>query len=198
MIAGARSVRDRSHPRHHSSSTPSGWRSPRVGVVIHTGDFKIDYTPIDGRGPNIQAFAEYGARGVLLLLSDSTNVEHAGSTASERSVRPGLESVFQTAERRVFFSTFSSHVHRLQQVLDLSEASDRRVAVVGRSLVNAIRIATDLGYLRAPLSIYADQSELDTLPPRRVTVLTSGSQGEPLSALTASPWRSQVGAHGAR
>jgi ribonuclease J len=155
-----------------------------LGVVIHTGDFKIDYTQIDGRGPNIQAFAEYGARGVLVLLSDSTNVEHAGSTASERSVRPGLESVFQTAERRIFFSTFSSHVHRIQQVLDLSEASDRRVAVVGRSLLNGIRIATDLGYLRAPPAIYADLSELDTLPPRRVTVLTSGSQGEPLSALT--------------
>lgn len=155
-----------------------------LGVIIHTGDFKIDYTPIDGRGPNIQAFAEYGARGVLLLLSDSTNVEHAGSTASERSVRPGLESVFQTAERRIFFSTFSSHVHRLQQVLDLSEATDRRVAVVGRSLLNGIRIATDLGYLRVPPAIYADLSELDSLPPRRVTVLTSGSQGEPLSALT--------------
>ena len=154
------------------------------GVVVHTGDFKIDYTPMDGRGPNIQAFAEYGARGVLLLLSDSTNVEHPGSTASERSVRPGLESVFQGAHGRVFFSTFSSHVHRLQQAIDLSEATGRRVAVVGRSLVNAIRIATDLGYLRAPPSIYVDVSELSTLPPRQATVLTSGSQGEPLSALT--------------
>jgi ribonuclease J len=155
-----------------------------VGVVMHTGDFKIDYTPIDGRGPNIQAFAEYGARGVLLLLSDSTNVEHTGSTASERSVRPGLENVFQGAEGRIFFSTFSSHVHRLQQVLDLSEARGRRVAVVGRSLVNAIRIATDLGYLRTPPSIYLEASQLDTLPRNQVTVLISGSQGEPLSALT--------------
>ncbi len=155
-----------------------------LGVVVHTGDFKIDYTPIDGRGPHIQAFAEYGARGVLLLLSDSTNVEHAGSTGSERSVRPGIEWVLQGAEGRIFFSTFSSHVHRLQQVIDLSEASGRRIAVVGRSLVNAMRVATDLGYLRAPLSIYADVTELATLPPRQVTVLTSGSQGEPLSALT--------------
>lgn len=163
-----------------------------VGVVVHTGDFKIDYTPIDGRGPNIQAFAEYGARGVLLLLSDSTNVEHSGSTASERSVRPGLEGVFQNAERRIFFSTFSSHVHRLQQVLDLSQASGRRVVVVGRSLVNGIRIATDLGYLRAPPAIYADVPDLATLPPGQVTVLTSGSQGEPLSALT----RIAMGDHG--
>jgi len=155
-----------------------------LGVVIHTGDFKIDYTPIDGRAPDIQAFAEYGARGVLLMLSDSTNVEHTGSTSSERSVRSGLEGVFQTARRRIFFSTFSSHIHRLQQVIDLSEAADRKVVVVGRSLVNSVRIATDLGYLRAPLSIYADASELATLPAERVTVLTSGSQGEPMSALT--------------
>ena len=155
-----------------------------LGVVVHSGDFKIDYTPIDGRGPDIQAFAGYGARGVLLLLSDSTNVEHTGSTGSERSVRPGLETVFQGAEGRIFFSTFSSHVHRLQQVIDLSEATGRRIAIVGRSLVNSIRIATELGYLRAPLSIYADVTELDALPPRRVTILTSGSQGEPLSALT--------------
>jgi ribonuclease J len=154
------------------------------GVVVHTGDFKIDYTPIDGRGPDIQAFAAYGARGVLLLLSDSTNVEHTGSTGSERSVRPGLEGVFQGAEGRIFFSTFSSHVHRLQQAIDLSEASGRRVAVVGRSLVNGIRIATELGYLRAPPSLYVDLAELDTLPARQATVLTSGSQGEPLSALT--------------
>jgi ribonuclease J len=163
-----------------------------LGVIVHTGDFKIDHTPIDGRGPNIQAFAEYGARGVLLLLSDSTNVERSGSTASERSVRPQLEGLFQSAERRIFFSTFSSHVHRLQQVLDLSEASGRRVAVVGRSLVNGIRIATDLGYLRAPPALYADVSELATLPPDRVTVLISGSQGEPLSALT----RIAMGDHG--
>jgi len=156
--------------------------TPR-GVVVHTGDFKIDYTPVDGRGPDIQAFAEYGAAGVLLLLSDSTNVEHRGSTGSERNVRGGLEGVFQGATGRIFFSTFSSHVHRLQQVVDLSEATERKVVVVGRSLINSLRIATDLGYLRAPLSIYADVGDLATLPPERVTVLTSGSQGEPLSAL---------------
>jgi ribonuclease J len=163
-----------------------------LGVVVHTGDFKIDYTPIDGRGPDIQTFAEYGARGVLLLLSDSTNVEHAGSTGSERSVRSGLDSVFQAVRGRIFFSTFSSHIHRLQQVIDLSEATDRRVVVVGRSLVNSLRIATDLGYLRASPAIFADVSELASLPPFRVTVLTSGSQGEPMSALT----RISMGDHG--
>ncbi|MGH7788209.1 MAG: ribonuclease J [Candidatus Binatia bacterium] len=155
-----------------------------AGVVVHTGDFKIDHTPIDGRGPDIQAFAEYGARGVLLLLSDSTNVEHRGSTGSERTVRHGLDGVFQGARGRVFFSTFSSHVHRIQQVVDLSEATDRRVVVVGRSLINSLRIATDLGYLRAPAAIFAEVGDLASLPRERVTVLTSGSQGEPMSALT--------------
>ncbi len=155
-----------------------------LGVVIHTGDFKIDHTPIDGRGPDIQTFAEYGRRGVLLLLSDSTNVERAGATGSERTVRHGLESVFQGSAGRIFFSTFSSHVHRLQQVIDLSEVTDRQVVIVGRSLVNSVRIATELGYLRAPLTRYADVAELASLPRDRVTVLTSGSQGEPMSALT--------------
>lgn len=163
-----------------------------LGVVVHSGDFKIDYTPIDGRGPDIQTFAEYGSRGVLLLLSDSTNVEHAGATGSERNVRAGLEQIFQSVAGRVFFSTFSSHIHRLQQVIDLSEATDRKVVIVGRSLVNSVRIATDLGYLRAPLGIYAEVAELAALPPQRVTVLTSGSQGEPLSALT----RISMGDHG--
>jgi ribonuclease J len=152
--------------------------------VIHTGDFKIDYTPIDGRAPDIRAFAEYGAAGVLLLLSDSTNVEHEGSTGSERSVHAGLEHAFIETTGRVFFSTFSSHVHRIQQVLDLSVAAGRRVVVVGRSLVNSIRIASELGYLRFPPALFADTSELASLPPEAATVLTSGSQGEPMSALT--------------
>jgi ribonuclease J len=154
-----------------------------LGVVIHTGDFKIDQTPIDGRAPDIQALAEYGASGVLLMLSDSTNAERPGSTGSERSVRAGLESVFQNGEGRIFFSTFSSHVHRIQQVLDLSEATGRRVVIVGRSLLNSIKIATDLGYLRTAPALYADVSDLSNLPARQVSVLTSGSQGEPLSAL---------------
>lgn len=163
-----------------------------LGVVVHTGDFKLDHTPIDGRGPDIQTFAEYGTRGVLLLLSDSTNVEHTGSTGSERTVRAGLEHVFQSVDGRIFFSTFSSHIHRLQQVIDLSEATGRRVVIVGRSLVNSVRIASDLGYLRAPQAIYADVAELASLAPGHVTVLTSGSQGEPLSALT----RISMGDHG--
>jgi len=154
------------------------------GVVVHSGDFKIDQTPIDGRPSDIQTLAEYGARGVLLLLSDSTNAERPGLTGSESSVRSGLEQIFFDSPGRIFFATFSSHVHRLQQALDLSHAAGRKVVVVGRSLLNSIRIATDLGHLRAPLSVSAEVSALNTLPPGEVTVFSAGSQGEPLSALT--------------
>ncbi len=162
------------------------------GVVIHTGDFKIDQTPIDGRGPDLQAFAEYGSQGVLLMLSDSTNAMSEGATGSESDVRGGLEDAFRDVDGRVFFSTFSSHVHRLQQVLELSEAFGRRVAVVGRSLVNSIRIATEIGHLKAPPSLFVDVSKVSMLLPKEVTLLTSGSQGEARSALV----RIAVGDHG--
>ncbi len=162
-----------------------------VGVVIHTGDFKIDQTPIDGRSPDLQAFAEYGSRGVKLMLSDSTNAMSRGSTGSERDVRGGLEAAFRDAERRIFFSTFSSHIHRIQQVMDLSEALGRKVAVVGRSLVNAIRIATEIGHLKVAPSLFVDIAKLSSLAPWEVTLLTSGSQGEALSALV----RIAVGDH---
>ena len=154
-----------------------------LGVVIHSGDFKIDHTPLDGKAPDLQTLAEYGSGGVLVLLSDSTNAERVGSTGSECSVRGGLERVFQVSEGRIFFSTFSSHVHRMQQILDLSAATGRRVVIVGRSLTNSVRISTELGYLRAPLSLFANAADLARLPASGVTVLTSGSQGEPLSAL---------------
>jgi ribonuclease J len=154
------------------------------GVIIHSGDFKIDQTPIDGDPSDIQALADYGARGVLLLLSDSTNAEQRGTTGSERSVYSGLEQVFLDSPARIFFSTFSSHVHRVQQVLDLSRQTKRKVVVVGRSLLNSMKIATALGHLRAPPSLFAELSDLDTLAAKEVTVLSAGSQGEPLSALT--------------
>ena len=154
-----------------------------LGVVIHSGDFKIDHTPLDGKAPDLQTLAEYGSGGVLVLLSDSTNAERVGSTGSECSVRGGLERVFQVSEGRIFFSTFSSHVHRMQQILDLSAATGRRVVIVGRSFTNSVRISTELGYLRAPLSLFANAADLARLPASGVTVLTSGSQGEPLSAL---------------
>lgn len=155
-----------------------------LGVIIHSGDFKFDHTPIDGRASDLPRLAEYGARGVLLLLSDSTNVEQAGGTPTERAVHDGLERIFRASGGRVFFSTFSSHVHRIQQVLDLSRACNRRVVVIGRSLETSLRIAADLGHLTAPPGLYAHPNDLAALAPHAVTVLTSGSQGEPLSALT--------------
>ncbi|MFN8624667.1 MAG: ribonuclease J [Candidatus Binatia bacterium] len=154
-----------------------------VGTIIHSGDFKIDQTPIDGLPSDLPCLAEYGARGVLLLLSDSTNAEHAGYTPSERSVSGNLDRIFGATPGRIFFSTFSSHIHRLAQVLELSQRHGRRVVTVGRSLNASIKIATQLGYLQFPPSLFADLGELGQLQAHDVTLLTTGSQGEPLSAL---------------
>lgn len=154
-----------------------------IGIVIHSGDFKLDQTPIDGDGPDLETLAKYAARGVLLFLSDSTNAERPGHTPSERHVRDGLDRVFSDTPGRVFFSTFASHIHRLTQVMELSQRHGRRVIIVGRSLNNSIKIASELGYLEYPPSLFADITELKTLDPSAVTLLITGSQGEPLSAL---------------
>jgi ribonuclease J len=154
-----------------------------LGVVVHSGDFKIDQTPADGKPCDLPGLVEHAERGVLLLLSDSTNAERPGHTPSERSVRGDLDRIFRDTAGKVFFSTFSSHIHRLSQVIELSQLYDRKVVVVGRSLTNSIKIATQLGYLEYPPSVFADVNELKQLDPRRVTLLTTGSQGEPMSAL---------------
>ncbi len=153
-----------------------------LGVVLHSGDFKIDHTPVDGRPTDLQRLGELGARGVLLLLSDSTNAEVEGFTPTERAVFPALEKIFRDTEGKVFFSTFSSHIHRMLQVIELSRAHGRQVAVVGRSVETSLRIAGELGHL--PIAPeFLDPAAVDRIPAREVTVLTSGSQGEPLSAL---------------
>ncbi len=157
-------------------------RTP-IGTIVHSGDFKLDETPIDGSPSDLQRLAEIGDEGVLLLLSDSTNVERIGRTPSERTVRDGLDAVFTESPGRVFFSTFSSHVHRIRQVVELSQRYERRIAVVGRSLNNSIRIATQLGYLEYPPSLFVDFTEAARMERNRVTMLITGSQGEPLSAL---------------
>ena len=154
-----------------------------LGTIIHSGDFKIDQTPIDGMASDLACLAEYAARGVLLLLSDSTNAEREGYTPSERSVHDDLDRIFRETSGKIFFSTFSSHVHRLAQVIELSQRHGRRVVTVGRSLNNSIKIASQLGYLQVPPSLFADVSDLKQLDPEQVTLLTTGSQGEPLSAL---------------
>jgi len=155
-----------------------------MGTVLHTGDFKLDQTPIDGRASDLARLAEYGSQGVLLLLSDSTNVEQEGHTPTERSVRGGLDAVFREARGKVFFSTFSSHIHRVRQVVELSQAYGRKIAIVGRSFESSLKIATELGHLPVIPGLFVDPDDVSDLPAGGVTLLTSGSQGEALSALT--------------
>ncbi len=157
-------------------------RTP-VGTVVHTGDFKIDQTPLDGRLPDLGRLAELGADGVLLLMSDSTNVEHAGVTPSERTVGTHLETIFREATGRVLVTTFSSHLHRMQQVIDLAVRFRRKVALVGRSLVSHANIARDLGLLHVPEGTLVDPGAARDLPREEVTFITAGSQAEAASAL---------------
>jgi ribonuclease J len=155
-----------------------------LGVVIHTGDFKIDPTPVDGKLFDVHTFAEYGRRGVLLLMSDSTNVDRDGTTPSERAVRPALEDIFARAKSGLFFTCFASATHRVQQILDLSAAHNRRVCLVGRSLITASELAHELALLRVPDGMLVRPQDLDRLQPAECTVIISGSQGEPMSSLS--------------
>lgn len=157
-------------------------RTP-VGTIVHTGDFKVDQTPLDGRLPDLGRLAELGAEGVLLLMSDSTNVEHAGVTPSERSVGVHLEQIFREATGRVVVTTFSSHIHRMQQVIDLATRFGRKVGLVGRSLTSHVATARDLGLLRVADGTLVDLPVLRDLPRREVTLITAGSQAEAASAL---------------
>ena len=157
-------------------------RTP-VGIVVHTGDFKLDQTPLDGRLPDIGRLAELGAEGVALLFSDSTNVEHAGITPSERSVGAELEVIFRRATGRVLVTTFSSHIHRMQQVIDLAARFGRKVALVGRSLVVHVGVARDLDLLQVPEGTLVDLARARDLPREQVALITAGSQAEAASAL---------------
>ena len=155
-----------------------------VGVVIHTGDFKLDQTPVDGEILDYARFSEYGENGVLLLLSDSTNVEKEGYTVSEKEVGVTFEEIFRKSSGRIIVAAFSSNIHRIQQVLDVAENFGRKVTLNGRSMVANVRIAQELGYLKVQDGLIVDLKELDNLPPQRAVLLTTGSQGEPMSALT--------------
>ena len=158
-------------------------RTP-AGLVVHTGDFKMDQLPLDGRITDLRAFGRLGEEGVDLLLSDSTNAEVPGFVTSEREIAPVLNQVFAQAERRVIVASFASHVHRIQQVLDAAKAHGRRVAFVGRSMVRNMGVARDLGYLRVPGGLLLDPKDVDDLPPHEVVLVCTGSQGEPMSALS--------------
>lgn len=155
-----------------------------LGVVIHTGDFKIDPTPTDNRPVDLHTLADYGKRGVLLLLSDSTNVDRQGYTESERAVRPRLEDCFRRAQGRLVISCFSSSIHRLQQILDLAAENDRRVAFLGRSMSSVTEIAHDLHLLDIPDSILLRPQDIMTSPAHKVVAVVSGTQGEPMSAMS--------------
>jgi ribonuclease J len=155
-----------------------------VGVVIHTGDFKVDPTPTDNELFDLHTLADYGKRGVLLLLSDSTNSDRPGYTESERAVRPRFEDIFNRAEKRLVFSCFSSSIHRIQQILDLSQAFRRKVAILGRSMVSVTEIAHSFGLLEIPDNILIRPQDIMDTTPNKVTLLISGTQGEPMSALS--------------
>lgn len=155
-----------------------------LGTILHSGDFKIDPRPIDGRVADLERLAEWGRRGVLALLSDSTNVEHDGECGSESEVGPRMTELVRGSEGRVLVTTFASHLHRIQQVIDASEACGRRIAVAGRGFEDSTRLAGELGYLRFPQHGLISLEDALRMPPEETTVLISGSQGEPTSALS--------------
>ena len=155
-----------------------------IGVIIHSGDFKIDHTPVDGEFFDLQKLAEYGEKGVLCLLSDSTNAEVPGHTPSERSVYPNLDRIFAQATGRLMVTTFASSIHRVKIILELAQKHNRKVAVVGRSMLNVIAHARNLGYIKCPDDLFEPLKAVRNLPEERVLILTTGSQGEPLAALT--------------
>ncbi|MDT3424580.1 ribonuclease J [Paenibacillus forsythiae] len=154
------------------------------GNVVHTGDFKFDHTPVNGQFANLHRMAEIGQRGVLALLSDSTNAEKPGFTPSEKNVGIVLEDIFRKAEQRVVVATFASNVHRIQQVVNAAEQTGRKITVIGRSMVNVVSIASELGYLNMPDGMLIEPEEMNRMAANRVVVLCTGSQGEPMSALT--------------
>ena len=158
-------------------------RTP-VGVIVHTGDFKFDMTPVDGKLSDIQTLARLGTEGVLLLVSDSTNAERLGQTPSERSIYGAIDTIFQKAEQKLFLCTFSSSLHRIQQFIDLAGIHRRLVAVTGRSLLNNIRTATELGYLNVNPDYLIDARDVSMFKPHELVVLSTGSQGEPRSAMS--------------
>ncbi|MFC0529162.1 ribonuclease J [Phytohabitans kaempferiae] len=157
-------------------------RTP-AGLVLHTGDFKMDQLPLDGRITDLAGFARLGAEGVDLLLSDSTNAEIPGFVTPERDIGPVLDSIFAKATGRIIVASFASHVHRVQQVLDSAYEYDRKVAFIGRSMVRNMGIARDLGLLRIPGGLVVGLEEATSLPPDRIVLMSTGSQGEPMSAL---------------
>src|SRR6202041_991925 len=155
-----------------------------VGVIIHTGDFKIDLSPPDGKPFDLHTFAEYGKRGVLALLQDSTNVERSGYTPSEWAVKPRLDEIFSRTKKKLFFSCFSSSIYRIRIALELARSHGRKVAVIGRSMMESTEVAQDLGYLDIPPGLMIHPGQMKDFPSEKLLVMISGTQGEPMSALS--------------
>jgi ribonuclease J len=158
-------------------------RTP-AGLMLHTGDFKMDQLPLDGRITDLRSFARLGTEGVDLMLVDSTNAEVPGFTTAERDITPVLDRVFAGCEQRIIVACFASHIHRVQQVMDAAADHGRKVAYIGRSMVRNMNIARDLGYLKVPAGLLVDVKDTGDLPPEQVVLISTGSQGEPMSALS--------------
>jgi ribonuclease J len=172
------------HVAHSIPGTTALAITTPVGVILHSGDFKLDQTPVDGRPTDMSRLGEYGQDGVLLFLSDSTNAELDGHTPSEQVVGEAFRSIFPHAQGRIIITTFASNIYRLQQAMEVAAQFERKVAVVGRSMSNNIRLAQELGLLRVPPDIMIPAKQLDKHPDREIVVLSTGAQGEPLSALS--------------
>ena len=155
-----------------------------AGRIVYTSDFKLDQTPIDGQVTDYYKFAEYGEKGVLVLLSDSTNAEREGYTMSEKNVGKTFDEIFSSSKGRIIVASFASNVHRLQQVFTTAHRYQRRVAVCGRSMVNVVDVASEMGYLKIPTGTLIDLDMVESLPKNKVVIISTGSQGEPMSALT--------------
>jgi ribonuclease J len=155
-----------------------------IGVIIHTSDFKIDYTPIEGNPIDLPRLAELGRRGVLLLMCDSTNIESPGYTMSEKTVGDSFDEIFMNAKNRILIATFASNVHRVQQAINSAVKYNRKVAICGRSMINVVETAMELGYLHIPSGVLVDIDHIDKINPANLVIITTGSQGEPMSALT--------------
>lgn len=158
--------------------------STDVGTIVHTGDFKVDFTPIDGNIINLHKFAELGKKGVLLLMADSTNVERPGYTMSESTVGKTFDDIFASAENRIIVATFASNIHRIQQIINSTYRYNRKIAVSGRSMINIVKVSLELGYLTIPDGLMIDIDEINRYKDNEMVILTTGSQGEPMSALT--------------
>jgi ribonuclease J len=166
-----------------------------VGIIIHTGDFKIDLAPLDGKLFDLHTFAEYGKRGVLALLQDSTNVERSGYTPSESAVIPRLDEIFSRTKKKLFFTCFSSSIYRIRIALDLARQHGRKVAVIGRSMMESTEIAQDLGHIDIPQGLVINPGQMRDYPPEKLMLLISGTQGEPMSALSRAAVDNHKHAH---